>query len=56
LPTVFETEKDPLPWVQRNWLGEKQVAPQETEKTDYRTGNINKNAELSNLAFTGFSM
>ena len=53
LEPAFPTEKDPLPWIQRNWLGDKQVAPQETEKTDYRTGNINKNAETASLVFTG---
>lgn len=54
LNPVFATTKDPLPWIQRNWLGDKQVAPQETEKTDYRTGNIHKDAELATIRFSGF--
>lgn len=40
LEPLTSLDKDPLPWIQRNWVGDKQVAPQETQKTDYRTGNI----------------
>ena len=44
-------DKDPLPWIQRNWLDSKgkQEAPQETEVTNYRIGAIESDAELADL-------
>lgn len=41
LPTVFEKEENPLPWLE-TWLSSTgvQKAPQETDVTSYRTGGI----------------
>ena len=51
-------DKDPLPWIHRNWLDStaKQEAPQETEIVNYRIGAIEADGQLSNLNFAGLAL
>lgn len=55
LEPLTSLDKDPLPWIQRNWVdsSSKQEAPQETEITNYKIGAIDNDTSDLDLSFEG---